>query len=233
MESIRKIVISFLGVIALSHSVGCVGQNIYNSNSVYYNWDTLLCVDEKVSPKKDDEHKPYSGSSDSIRYYYSHCKFNKTIDLPIVTVTDENIINKIDSCLIDAYQSDYLLFPDSSGYFIELYIYEPDDSLSLGMSITPFSNYYMAEILSDWRNDVVNEWFGRNYKDLHACFYKNGILCIVTSSGRINYKRASCLFPNTQSSIKLVLFSPIIGIVNGSHVTQLKYYYFFRECLTN
>lgn len=176
--------------------------------------DTVRCVNNDVRFWEGNELMPYSGNPDSAGLY---CIFKKAIDIPIVTVNNESIIYLIDSCLIDAVRSNYLQFPDSSGYFIELLFSEKKgDSLVSVMSITPVSNYYMAEILSSDRNEMLYEWYSCNEKNLQGVFFLNNILCVITSYGCFDYERVSCLFSQTQSTIKLALFSPIRMIVSNN-----------------
>jgi len=233
MESICQIIRAVILGLLLFHSVDSRGQNIYNSKSVYYNMDTLRCVDNNARFREGDRLMTHSDNTDSLDYYWKHCIFKKDIYLPILKVIDENLLIKLDSCLIDASICDHLRFPDSSGYFIELYVYDKSyDTSSLSISITPFSNYYMAQRLLCDMNEVLFEWFGYNDKDLQGCFYLDDILCIVTSSGKLNYRKASCLFSLTQSTLQLALYSPIISIVKASHATRPEYYYYFKECLS-
>ncbi len=181
--------------------------------------DTSRCVNKDTQFREEDR---LNHDSDS-------CIFEKNIDIPVVTVNDDNIIHLIDSCLNDSYKCDYLLFPDSSGFFVELLIFDKtEDSLTLGLSITPISNYYMADILADWRNEVVYEWYGRNFKDVQGCFLYKGIVCVVTSFGSVDYDRASCLFSGTHSTIRIALFSPIVKKITQG--VRPNYYYYFNEC---
>lgn len=211
-------------MMVFSSSFGCIGQNIYDSRTIYYNMDTLQCVDKDSRFWEGDELNIHAGNPDSSGLY---CVFSKDIDVPFVTVTDDSIIRLLDSCLIHATKNDYLQFPDSSGYFIELHIFEPkEDSLRLGVVATPHPNYYMAEILSGFRNDLYYEWYGYREKDLQGCFFVNNILCVISSPGWMDYKKASWLFPQTESTITLKLFSPIICLVKDDPPQRGFYYYF-------
>lgn len=220
MESICKIIRTCLWGILFSNSFGCLGQNIYSSSDIYYNMDTARCVDNEVRFWEWRESHPHSGNSDSA---YMYCTFKKYIDIPIVTVNDDNIIHLIDSCLIDAKRRKYLQFPGSFGCFVELVFY-PDSLMSI-LAITTISNYYMAEMLSSDRNEVFQEWYGCNEKNIQGAFYLNNILCVITSYGLFDYGRASCLFSQTQSSIRIALFSPIKMIVLDDTLSSFDYYF--------
>lgn len=220
MGSFCKIIrISILGIFLIT-DIGCLGQNIYASSDIYYNMDTARCVDNEVRFWEWRESHPHSGKSDSA---YMYCTFKKYIDIPIVTVNDDSIIHLIDSCLIDAKRRQYLQFPDSFGCFVELVFY-PDSLMNI-LAITTISNYYMAEILSSDRNEVFQEWYGCNEKNIQGAFYLNNILCVIASYGLFDYGRASCLFSQTQSNIKIALFSPIKMMVLGDTLSSFDYYF--------
>lgn len=224
MVSICKITKFAFEVMFLLHTFACVGQNVYNSKTVYYNMDTSRCADKAVRLCEGDKSHTSVGNSDSIG---KHCKYKKSMVLPIVTVNDVKVTHVIDSCLTNAAKSDYLKFPDSSGYFIELLIFEkPDDSSMLEMIITPISNYYMSWTLANDINDVLYEWYGYREKNLQSCFFSNGILCVIASFGNVDYERAACLFPHTQSTIQLELFEPAVMKITTHGNTKSEYYYF-------
>lgn len=210
---------SILGFFLIIEIEG-LGQNIYASSDIYYNMDTAWCVDNKVRFWEWRESHPHSGNSDNA---YMYCTFKKYIDIPIVTVNDDSIIHLIDSCLIDAKRRKYLQFPDSFGCFVELVFY-PDSLMSI-LAITTISNYYMAEILSSDRNGVFQEWYGCNEKNIQGAFYQNNILCVIASYGLFDYGRASCLFSQTQSNIRIALFSPIKMIVLDDTWSSFDYYF--------
>lgn len=229
MEILRKIIRIIIGGIVFLHAFECIGQNIYNSKTIYYNIDTLRCVDNVAQLSERNKTQNHAGYPDSIKWMYF--KFKENIDLPIVTVNNIEIIHLIDSCIIDAGKRNYLMFPDSSGYFVELLIFEKsDDSLSLDMSITPISNYYMGWSLAHERNDVLYEWYGHREKNLQGCFFLNNILCVIATYAGLDYKRASCLFSNTQSTIRLALFIPISLMVSLDN-TWSKCEYQFENCV--
>lgn len=210
----------------LSHSLGCMGQNVYNSSTVYYNMDTLRCVDNNVQFWE----RFNAGNIDSAGWY---CTFKKYIDLPVLKVNDDFIFHLIDSSLNEVPEWDDLQFPDSSGYYIEISIYEKrDDSSMLVLSVSPSSNYYMSNFVINPHEEVVYEWFGIRLHNFEGCFYYNNILCIVESDGRLDYEnKASCLFANTQSSIRIELYSPVLQIVQeGSYVAPRFWDYFFHKC---
>ena len=228
MELVCKIIRKSVLAAVLLYSLGCMGQNIYNSETIYYHIDTTQCVDNDARFWKGDTLNEYAGSRDSIGLYF---RFRENVDIPIVTVNDDNIVRIIYSCIIDASKTNDLHFPDSSGYFVELLIYQKrDDSLTLCLQATPYCNYYMADVLSDWRDDIVYEWFGRKTKNLQGCFFLNDILCVVASSGMVDYERASCLFTPTQSTIRLALFYPIIQKVRGYYHSRPRSDYYFYGC---
>ncbi len=213
---------------AFTHSFGCVGQNVYNSKTIYYNRDTIWCVDKDVRAGEGDKTKSYV---DNFEKPYLYCEFKKSIDIPIVTVNDDNIIQLIDSCIINASKDNHLQFPDSSGYYVELLIFDnTNDSLTLGVQATPICNYYMAKLLDIDLNDILYEWFGYNAKDVHGCFFMNDILCVVTSLGIFDNKRVSCFFSDTQATLSLMLFSPIILAVSNDKGFNYQYYYYFNDC---
>jgi len=215
---------------AFFHTFECVGQNIYNSKSIYYNMDTLRCVENVALFRERNKTQNHAGNTDSIREWM-YCTFKKNIDLPIVTVNNVEIIHIIDSCIIDAGESNYLKFPDSSGYFVELLIFEKSDDSSMSeMTITPISNYYMGWSLAHERNDVLYEWYGYREKNLRGCFFLNDILCVIATYANVDYKRASCLFSNTQSTIRLALFIPISLMVSLDN-TWSKCEYQFENCV--
>lgn len=199
--------------------IGCLGQNIYASD-IYYNMDTARRVDNEVQFWEWRRSHPHSGSSDNA---YMYCTFKKYIDIPIVTVNEDSIIHLIDSCLIDAKRRQYLQFPDSFGCFVELVFY-PDSLMNI-LAITTISNYYMAEILSSDRNEVFQEWYGCNEKNIQGAFYLNNILCVIASYGLFDYGRASCLFSQTQSNIRIALFSPIKMMVLDDTLSSFDYYF--------
>lgn len=226
MVSACKIIIKIiiLGIV-FTHSMECTGQNTYKS-SIYYNMDTVRCVDKDVRFWEGGMLKFYEGNPDSTGLY---CTFKKNIEIPVVAINDDNVVHIIDSCIIDATKNDFFQFPDSSGFFIELHIFEvPEDSLMLGLAVAPYPNYYMAEVLSNYRNEVFYEWYGYKEKELHGCFFINNILCVISSQGWVDYTRASCLFPSTESRMTLALFSPIRMIVSNN--TWSKCYYYFSNC---
>ena len=230
MELVCKIIRKSIWVIVLLYSLGCMGQNIYNSETIYYHIDTTQCVDKDARFWKGDTLNKYAGSRDSIGLYFT---FKEYDDVPIVTVNDENIIRLIDTCIINALKTNYLQFPDSSGYFVELLIFDKkDDSLTLGIKALPISNYYMGEVLTNWRrNDIMYEWYGRKSKYLRGCFFWNNILCVVDSWGYIDYERASCLFTPTHSTIRLALYYTLIyKLDTTSSWTKFNRYYFFPNC---
>lgn len=228
MVSICKIKRFILWGMFFTHSFGCVGQNVYNSKTIYYNRDTIWCVDKDDRIREGDKTKFLL---DNYEKPYLYCEFKKNIDIPIVTVNDDNIIHLIDSCINTALRSNDLQYPDSSGFFVELLIYDKrNDSLTLGIEATSYRNYIMANVLKIDLNDILNEWFGYNAKDVHGCFFRNDILCIVTSLGNTDYKRASCHFSDTQDSLRLVLFSPIIWAIPEKQSDYYQYYYYFNEC---
>lgn len=210
---------SILGFFLIIEIEG-LGQNIYASSDIYYNMDTARCVDNKARFWEWRESHPHSGNSDNA---YMYCTFKKYIDIPIVTVNDDSIIHLIDSCLIDAKRRKYLQFPDSFGCFVELVFY-PDSLMSI-LAITTISNYYMAETLSSVRNGVFQEWYGCNEKNIQGAFYQNNILCVIASYGLFDYGRASCLFSQTQSNIRIALFSPIKMIVLDDTWSSFDYYF--------
>lgn len=223
MESICKIIRTFIWVTFLFIDIGCLGQNIYDSSDIYYNMDTTRCVNNDVRFWEWRETHPHMGNFDSA---YMYCILKKYIDIPIVTVNDDSIIHLIDSCIIDAKRRKYLQFPDSLGYFVELVFY-PDSLMSM-LAITTVSNYYMAEMLSSEQNEVFQEWYGCNEKNIQGAFYLNNILCVIASYGLFDYGRASCLFSQTQSSIRIALFSPIKMIVLDDTLSSFDYY--FPDC---
>lgn len=227
MVSFRKITRVVLGHLFLFHSLCCMGQNVYNSGTIYYNMDTMRCVDKDIRFWDGDILKPYSGDKDSTSLY---CVLREKIEVPIVIFNNDNINHLLDSCFFDTTMRVSLQYPDSSGYFIELYIFEnQEDTSMLGLAIRPCSNYYMAELLSDFfRNDVYYEWYGYKAKELLGCFYWNNILCVISSQGWIDSKRVCCLFSHTKSTITLALFSPIVFRV--SKYTPPTYYYYFHNC---
>lgn len=219
MVSFRRIIRTSILGIFLIIDIGCLGQNIYASD-IYYNMDTARCVDNEVQFWESRRSHPHSGSSDNA---YMYCTFKKYIDIPIVTVNEDSIIHLIDSCLIDAKRRQYLQFPDSSGCFVELVFY-PDSLMNI-LAITTISNYYMAEILSSDRNEVFQEWYGCNEKNIQGAFYLNNILCVIASYGLFDYGRASCLFSQTQSNIRIALFSPIKMMVLDDTLSSFDYYF--------
>ena len=228
MESICKIVKATLWCIVFALSFKCLGQNIYNSRTIYYNMDTLRCVDKDVRFWEGDKIIPYAGNPDSSTLY---CISKGTIEIPIVRVNDDKITLLIDSCLINATKGSYLQFPDSSGYFVELHIFETkEDSLMMGIVATPYSNYYMADVLLSFRNDTFYEWYGYKEKDLHGCFFRNNILCVISSQGWLDYERIACFFSQTESKITLALFCPLVHAVHD-HI-QAGSYCYFRDCNT-
>jgi len=217
---------AFIWGMIISHSFGCVGQNVYNSGTIYYNMDTLRCVDKDVRFWDGDKLNPKAGNPDSIGLY---CTTRIKIDVPVVTATDDNLNLWLDSCLVDASKSDYLQFPDSSGYFVELLLFDKkEDSSYLGISATPYSNYYMGMILPGWQDEVVYEFYGHPEKVLHGCFFINDILFVVTSYWGMDYGKAACLFPPSQSSLQLVLFTPVVIKITNS--AQSSHEYFFIPC---
>ena len=226
MESIRKIVKDILFCIVFSLSFECLGQNIYNSRTIYYNMDTTRCVDWDARLGEDDRTVQYKSSTDA-------CVFNGKIEIPIVTVNDDKIIRLIDSCLAEATKADYLRFPDSTGYFVELQIFEKKtDSSILGMTVTPYTNYYMAWVLINPWNDAYYEWYGYKEKDLHCCFFRNNILCVVSCQGWLDYERAACLFSQTDSKIRLEIFSPVETKVSILPHDSLCFRHYFYKCDT-
>ena len=113
---------------------------------------------------------------------------------------------------------------------MELRIFDKTgDSLKLGLSINPIHNYYMAEILSGFRDNAYDEWFGHNEKNLQGCFFLKNILFVIISYGWVEYDRASCLFPKTDSTIRISLYSPIRKIITTD--IWFKEDYFFQECV--
>jgi len=227
MASICKIVKNVFEGIVVSLSLQCAGQNIYNSGTVYYNMDTIRCIDNDTRFWEGGKINPHSGNPDSSSLY---CTAKETVTVPFVTVNDENIVRMVDSCQFDAAKNDYLLFPDSSGYFVELYLFErTDDALPLGLAIKPYSNYYMADILSGFRNDVFCEWYGHKEKELLGCFFQNNILCVITYQGWLDSNRVSCLFFQIESTLTLALFSPIVTEVSLATMPDY-YYYYFHDC---
>lgn len=229
MESIRKIMMSILLGLIFMHSLDCTGQNIYGSETIYYNMDTLRCIDNDSRFWEGDKLISDSGNPDSATLY---CTFKKNIDIPIVTVNDYNLVRILDTCLYEVSKYDYLHFPDSSGYFVEIRVFDRQgDSSKFGLSINPIPNYYMADILSSFRDDAYNEWFGYNEKNVQGCFFLKNILYVITSYGWVDYNRASCLFSQTESTIKLSLYSPIRRIVTNERWNN--YSYFFHNCKTN
>lgn len=218
---------AILFIIVLSLSFVCFGQNIYDSRTTYYNMDTIRCVDRDIRFWEDDKITSYSGNPDSTSLY---CIFKEKIEIPIVTVNDDNIFQIIDSCLIDATESNYLQFPDTSGCFVNIYISKTKaDHSRVCMSVTPFSNYYMAEVLLGYRENTFYDWYGYKERVLHGCFFRDDILCVITSSGRLNNNIASCLFLKTESKMTLMLFSPIVTAVTDQ--TESVFYY-YHDCNT-
>lgn len=218
MESIRKIIKTMIGGILLFYAFESIGQNIYDFPTIYYNTDTNRCVMNR------DEN---SLVKDSNGLYV---KFFASVEIPILEVNDSRLVKMIDSC-VDAAKG-YLQYPDSSGYFVELILYERhDDSTALEFSIRPFSNYYMGyEILSDW-DEAYYEWYGHGFKDLQGGFFLNNILCIVASAHWVDYERASFLFSPTQETIKLMMYRPTVTLIDPDQVRIVvngKYY--FDEC---
>ena len=190
--------------------------------------DTIRCVDNDPRFWDGDEIIPWAGNQDSIGLY---CILKEEIDLPIVRVNDENIIHFIDSTLTYASKDGYLQFPDSSGYFVELLI--NDDSLMFDMSISPIPNYHMARILASDNDEMLLEWYGHKEKYLHGCFFLNDILYVVASYYRVNYKKVSCLFPQTQSTIILKLYAPIVTIVSNSKWATFHHHLYDCDSLKN
>ena len=227
MESICKIVIIILFGFFFTHAIECVGQNIYDSKTIYYNMDTLRCVDNDIRLVEGNK---LISNSDNLDSAWLYCTLNTHIDIPIVTINDNNLIHILDSCLFEASKWNYLQFPDSSGFFVELLIFDKtDDSLKLGLSINPISNYYMTETLLSFRNEAYNEWYGYNEKNIQGCFFLDNILFVIISFGWVDYDRASCLFPQTSSTIRLSLYSPIRSLLR--HDIWFKEYYFFQKCV--
>lgn len=137
MESICKIIKTILGGIMALLTFECLGQNIYDSPTVYYNTDTTRCV-------KDRDESTLSKDSSGL-----YCEFFASVEMPILKVEDEQLINMIDSC-VDAAMG-YLQYPDSSGYFVELNLFHNDDSSVIEFVIRPYSNYYMGfQVVSEW-----------------------------------------------------------------------------------
>ena len=227
MESFCKIAKILLWGFFFTNTIECVGQNTYNYKIKYYNMDTLRCAESDSRLGDGDNRISNSGNSDSSWLY---CIFKKNIDIPIVTVNDVNLIHLLDSFLFEASKWNYLQFPDSSGYFVELCIYDIiGDTSKMGLSITPINNYYMAEILSGFRDDAYNEWFGYNEKNIQGCFFMNNILFVINSYGWVAYDRASCLFTKTDSTFRLSLYSPITTIRTND--IWFKEEFFFQVCV--
>lgn len=206
-----------------------MGQSVYSSRTVYYNMDTSHCVDRDARFWEGCHLKRLAGNPDSAGLY---CKFKENLDLPIVTVNDEKINRILDDCMLNASKSNDLQFPDSSGYFVELFVYdEANDSLQ--MAIKPFTNYCMSEMLLPSANDACCEWYGYNAKEVQACFFRNDILCVVTSLGRLDYEKVSCLFSSTSYTLRIVLFEPIIFLMKNPGYDYQDYdefYYCFPDC---
>ena len=217
---ICKMIKASIVSIFLFSTFECLGQNIYGSYDIYYNMDTTWCVNNDAGTWEGSELKPHSGNPDSTGLY---CIFKEYIDIPIVTVNDDSIIHLIDSCIIDAKRRKYLQFPGSFGYFVELVFY-PDSLMSI-LAITTISNYYMADVLSSDRNEVFQEWYGCNEKNIQGAFYLNNILCVIASYGLFDYGRASCLFSQTQSNIRIALLSPIKMIVLDDTLSSFGCYF--------
>lgn len=186
--------------------------------------DTTRCVDRDIRFWKGDKTNTDSCGIDSSSLC---CILKEKIEVPIVILNDEKVYHLLDSCLTDTALMNHTQFPDSSGYFVELFVFEMYDSLKLGLKVRPYSNYYMADVLSNFRNDVYYEWYGYKAKELWGCFFLNNVLCVISSQGWVDKKRASCLFSLTESALMLALFSPIITKVS-KHI-QSTYY----SCLLN
>lgn len=218
---------TMLLVMAFSRSFGCIGQNVYKSNIVYYNMDTARCVDYDARFWEGGKFNTYAGNPDSINLY---CVLKKNLELPIVTINDDKIKSILDSCLTDAPKCNYLKFPDTSGYYVEILIGEKsNDSSMLDLSITPYSNYYMATSLG--KHEFFYEWFGYYEKNLRGCFFMNDILCVVISLCKMDYgEKASCLFSQTNSTLRLALFSPIRPIVLQDPGYYPKFYSNINNC---
>ena len=228
MVHICKIIRTILWGMILSHPFGCIGQNVYNSRTIYYNMDTMQCVDKDARFWGGDSLNIHAGNPDSTGLY---CVLADNIEVPLVTVNDDNIIHLLDSCLIDATKDIFLQFPDSSGYFVELEIINVvEDSLKLKIAITLHPNYYMAEILSRDLNEIVYELKGFKLWELHGCFFRNDILCVIVTRGGMDYKRASCLFSQTESTIMLAIYSPFIWLVTDEYPVHGSYDYYFKDC---
>lgn len=227
MESFCKIAIILLFGLFFTNTIECVGQNIYNSKTSYYNMDTTLCVDSDSRFGDGDKLISNAGNPDSSWMY---CVFKKNIEIPIVTINDSNLIHLLDSILFEASKLNYLQFPDSSGYFVELRIFDKTgDTSKMGLSINPISNYYMAKILSGLFDDVLYEWCGYNEKNAQGCFFLDNILFVINSYGWVDYDKASCLFTKTDSTCRLSLYSPIITIIKKD--IWFKEEYFFQVCV--
>lgn len=219
MESIRKIIkIMFLGIMVICAFEG-VGQNIYEFPTLYYNMDTNRCVKDR------DES---TLAKDSIGLY---CEFWASVEMPILNVEDKQLINMIDSC-VDAAKG-YLQYPDSSGYFVELILFERyDDPNVIGFAVRPISNYYMGILIVDDLDAACYEWFGYGNKDLHGGFYWNNVLCVVASSFRVDFMRASCLFSPTQDTMKLKLYRPTRCFIDHDQERiSVTGEYYFDECI--
>lgn len=217
MESICKIIKTILGGIMALLTFECLGQNIYDSPTVYYNTDTTRCV-------KDRDESTLSKDSSGL-----YCEFFASVEMPILKVEDEQLINMIDSC-VDAAMG-YLQYPDSSGYFVELNLFHNDDSSVIEFVIRPYSNYYMGfQVVSEW-DETFFEWYGHGYKDLQGGFFWNNILCVVASYHWVDFKRASCLFSPTQDVLKLKLYRPTEILIDlDPERISVKGDYYFDEC---
>lgn len=221
MGTMGKIIKAVIFLFAISKSVGIFCQNIYDSRTIYYNMDTLLCVDKTVRPTDGDTLMTLSGKPVCN---WRCCRLEETITLPVLEVLDSNMLPFIETCIAEN-SNDALQFPDSSGFFVLLHLSDRFvDSSKSCMGVHPFSNYDMGSILAD--DKVIHEFIGHRSRELHGCFYLGDILCVVTSFHEEDFKMASCLFSNIDSEITLMLYSPIVAMVSLKNVLHGGDYYY-------
>ena len=203
MVQLRKIVNIILFLFLLPP---LYGQNRYSIPGVYYNMDTTNCLYEERINLDTVDIKDHSARMRELMPYRPILM--RRLSVPIVVMRDSSVIQVIDSMIAISSDNDYTMFPDTSGYYMDLAFYNPMAYRKyLALDITPTPNYLMSEILFPIGYEILLEWDGECESSAIGCFFYKDILCLVRKYAGSTWS-PQCQYYETGESIQLNLFKP-------------------------
>lgn len=214
MENICKITKLFVTLSLCLISIHLYAQNRYDIPNVYYNMDTTNCLVIEEDNRVESNEESLNILSDTSRLYRQI--FKRDLSLPIVEIRDSSVFKYIDTLINESLKDGSVLFPDTSGVFVNLVFFRNDnDTQNMNLHVTPFANYYLYDVIFPLGYESFYKWYGYYEYSNVGCFFHNNILCIVRLFKTIGTSSMSCHYIETGETILLRIFREKVELFQG------------------